>query len=169
MRYVMKQKMLSLRDSFAIRSQGGDEVYQVKGKLISIGDKLTMYRGGEEVASIREQVVSLVPRYRIYRGGKLQAEVKKRAFSLLKDRLKIDMKDGSRDMEIVGNLLDHEYSIRRGMNEVARVSKRWLSLRDSYGIEIDPGEDDVLILACAVVIDMILHDQDQNERPALRE
>lgn len=169
MRYVMKQKILSLRDSFAIRSQDGEEVYEVKGKLVSLGDKLTMRRGGKEVAAIREQVISLVPRYRIYRDGELQAEVKKRVVSLLKDRLKVDLKGGARDMEIVGNLLDHEYSFRRGGDEVARVSKRWLSLRDSYGIEIDPGEDEVLILACAVVIDMMLHDQDQNERPALRE
>jgi hypothetical protein len=30
------------------------------------------------------------------------------------------------------------------------VSKRWFSLADTYGIEIEPGQDDVLSLASAV-------------------
>jgi uncharacterized protein YxjI len=33
-------------------------------------------------------------------------------------------------------------------------------LRDSYGIDVAEGEDDVLILACAIIVDMISHDSD---------
>jgi uncharacterized protein YxjI len=40
---------------------------------------------------------------------------------------------------------------------VATVSKRWFSIRDTYGIDISPGENDVLILASAVVIDLCSH------------
>jgi uncharacterized protein YxjI len=46
---------------------------------------------------------------------------------------------------------------------VATVSKRWFSLRDTYGIEIADGEDDVLILASAVVVDQVCH-RDDGER-----
>jgi uncharacterized protein YxjI len=33
------------------------------------------------------------------------------------------------------------------------VSKRWFRVRDTYGVEIAPGEDDALILAIAVCVD----------------
>jgi len=43
------------------------------------------------------------------------------------------------------------------VNKVAEVSKKWFRLRDSYGVAIDPGQDDVLILAVAVCIDEMAH------------
>ena len=50
-------------------------------------------------------------------------------------------------MEAKGNIVDHEYEIERGGDKVAEVSKRWFRVRDTYGIEIAPGQDDALILA----------------------
>jgi uncharacterized protein YxjI len=164
-RYVIKQKVLALRDSFAIRDASGEKVFRVKGKLISVGDKLTFRSAdGTKVASIRQKVVSLVPRYRIRRDGKLLAEVKKKHISVLKAKFKVRMQDGSPDLQIVGNLLDHEYSVRRGDAEVARITKKWVSFGDSYGVQVDKGEDDVLILACAIVVDMICHEQSMQQR-----
>jgi uncharacterized protein YxjI len=112
------------------------------------------------VATIREKLISFSTRYRIYRQGALQAEVKKRKFTLIREKFKVNMKDGTPDLEIQGNILDHDYRFERRGRVVARVSKRWVALRDSYGIEIDPDEDAVLILACAVIVDMISHDSD---------
>jgi uncharacterized protein YxjI len=161
MRYVMKQKVLTFTDDFTIQDADGDPVYRVKGKLLSIGDRLSFRdMEGEEVATIREKLISFSPRYRIYRQGDLQAEVKKRKFTLVKDKFKVNVKDGTPDLEITGNILDHDYRFERRGRQVARVSKKWVALRDSYGIEVEPGEDDVLILACAVVIDMLSHDEE---------
>jgi uncharacterized protein YxjI len=158
MRYVMRQKVVTLRDRFVIYDEHGDRVFRVKGKLVSAGDRLRLRSmDGKKLATIRQKIVSLVPRYRIRRGGKLLAAIKKRAFTTLKDRFKVNMKDGSPNLEIVGNLFDHEYRVRRKGKTVARISKKWVALSDSYGIEVDKGEDDVLILACAVIVDMICH------------
>ena len=41
---------------------------------------------------------------------------------------------------------------------MAEVSKRWLRVRDAYGIEVAPGEDDALILAVTVCIDQMGRD-----------
>jgi uncharacterized protein YxjI len=68
---------------------------------------------------------------------------------------KIDV-PGSGDLEAVGDLFRHEYSISRRGRAVAQVSKRWLTIADSYGIEIEDDEDQILLLAGAVVIDEIL-------------
>jgi uncharacterized protein YxjI len=64
---------------------------------------------------------------------------------------------GPDDLEARGDFLDHEYVFERSGREVARVSKRWFSIADTYGIDIDPEQDDALILACAVVIDLVSH------------
>jgi len=41
---------------------------------------------------------------------------------------------------------------------VAEVSKRWFRVRDTYGIEVSPGEDDALILAVAVCLERMSDD-----------
>jgi len=33
-----------------------------------------------------------------------------------------------------------------------------VSVRDTYGVEIEPGQNDILILAITVAIDMMTHD-----------
>ena len=55
---------------------------------------------------------------------------------------------------MTGNLLDHDFTIRRGDRTVAIVAKHWLTLRDAYGVDIAPGEDELLILASVLALDL---------------
>ena len=90
--------------------------------------------------------------------------VKKQLFSLFRTRFTVDV-PGPDDLEAHGDFLDHEYSFERGGREVARASKKWVSLSDTYSLDIDEGEDAVLILAAAVVIDLVSHpDEDESNR-----
>jgi uncharacterized protein YxjI len=90
----------------------------------------------------------------IERGAQTVATIKKAMISPLRDRFSISVDDGE-DMEAKGNVVDHEYKIERGGDKVAEVSKRWFRIRDTYGIEIAPDEDDALILAVTVCIDQM--------------
>jgi uncharacterized protein YxjI len=83
--------------------------------------------------------------------------VKKALVSPLRDRFSIDVEDGD-DMEAKGNIVDHEYKIERKGDQVAEISRRWFRVRDSYGVEIAPGQDDALLLAITVCIDQMTHD-----------
>jgi uncharacterized protein YxjI len=62
---------------------------------------------------------------------------------------------------VQGDILDLEYSIKQGWNKIAEVSKKWFRLTDTYGVEIDSGQNHILILAIAVAIDMMAHDDDK--------
>jgi uncharacterized protein YxjI len=93
----------------------------------------------------------------IERDGKTVATIKKALVSPLRDRYSIDVEGGD-DLEAKGNIVDHEYKIERGGDTAAEVSKRWFRVRDTYGIEIAPDQDDALILAVAVCIDQMTHD-----------
>lgn len=162
MRYVMRERILSWGDDFRIRNEAGDDVYDVDGRVFSFGDKLSFKNmRGEELAHIDQRLLSFGPRYDIIRGGETVAVVKKHLFTPFRARFTVDV-PGPDDIEARGNVLNHEYTFVRGNREVARVSKTWFSLSDTYGIEIDEGEDDVLLLACAVVIDLVSHPDPQS-------
>ena len=38
---------------------------------------------------------------------------------------------------------------------IARISKKWFRVRETYGVEIAEGEDDALLLAITVCIDAL--------------
>ena len=157
MRYMMKQKILSWGDDFKIRDESGRDVFYVDGKVFSFGDKLSFRDArGNELAVIDQKLLSVGPTYEIYRGGRLAAVVKKKLFTLLRNKFTVDV-PGPDDLEAQGDFINKDYTFTRGGRTVAEVSKKWFRMGDTYGIDIAPGEDDVLILASAVVIDQICH------------
>ncbi|MBV9924307.1 MAG: LURP-one-related family protein [Acidobacteria bacterium] len=158
MRYVMKQKFFSLGDSFAIRDEQGQEVFRAQGKVISFGDQLTLRdASGEEVAYISQKVFSWGPTYEIYRGGQLFAVVKKKMFTFFKHIFTVDV-PGPDDLVAEGDFWELEFAFSRGGQTVAVVSRQWFSWADTYGVDVAEGEDDVLILASTIVIDMVRAD-----------
>ena len=163
MRYVMKEKVLSWGDDFRIRDASGRDVFYVDGKVFSFGDKLSFKdMDGNELALIDQKLLSVGPTYEIFRGGRRVAVVKKKRFTLLRTRFTVDV-PGPDDLEAVGNFIGHDYTFERGGREVARVSKKWFRMTDTYGVEVEDGEDDVLILASCVVIDLCMHPDDNGD------
>jgi uncharacterized protein YxjI len=160
MRYLMKQKLLSFGDDFYIKDENKRDVYFVDGRAFSMGDKLAFKDlEGNELAFIRQKLLSWGPTYEITRDGAVAAVVKKHVFALFHHRFSVDV-PGPDDLEAEGDFMDHEYTFRRGDRVVATVSKKWFSWTDTYGIEIADGEDQVLILASAVVVDQACHPDD---------
>ena len=163
MRYVMKEKILSWGDDFKIRDESGRDAFYVDGKVFSFGDKLSFKdMAGNELALIDQKLLAIGPTSEIFRGGKQVAVVKKKLFTLVRNRFTIDV-PGPDDLEAVGNFIDKDYAFTRGRREVARVSKKWFRMTDTYGVDVAPGEDDVLILASAVVIDLCMHPDDKKD------
>ena len=159
MRYVLKQKFWSWGDDFTIKNEAGQDRFFVDGKALSFGDKLSFQDlQGNELAFIRQKLLSWGPTYEIYREGELAAVVKKHLFTLFRCKFTVDV-PGPDDLEAQGSFLDKEYTITRGGQTVAEVSKRWFTWTDTYGVDTADGEDDVLILASAVVIDMVCHQE----------
>ena len=100
--------------------------------------------------------------YEIYRDNGLFAVVKKELFTFFHCRFTVDV-PGPDDLESKGDFTDHEYEFWRQSGLRATVSKQWFAWSDTYGVEIAEGEDDILILASTVVIDMACH-ADQQRR-----
>jgi uncharacterized protein YxjI len=158
MRYLMKQKWLTLADSFIIRDENENDIYQVIGKFLCIGAQLSFQdMAGNELMYIKQKIFAWGPTYELYKGDQLCAQVRKELFTLFSCRFTVDV-PGPDDLTAKGDLLDHEYSFMQGETPVAHVSKQWFTWTDTYGIDIEAGVDDVLVLASAVVIDMACHE-----------
>lgn len=157
MKYAIKQKLFSLADSFTITDENGRAAYVVKGQLLSFGKKLRMFDTAEnELCYIEQKIFRLLPEYDIYIAGDLYANVKKR-FALFRNDFDVTSKVGN--YEVVGDFLAYEFTIVKSGSEVARISKKFFALTDTYGVEISQGEEAVALLALAIVIDMVCHDK----------
>jgi uncharacterized protein YxjI len=141
----MREKLFAWGDDFTIKDETGRDVYFVDGKAFSFGDQLSFQdMRGTELALIREKMFAWGKTYEVYRSGVLVAVVKKELFSFFKCRFTVDV-PGPDDLEANGDRV------------VAAVSKKWFSWADTYGVDVAEGEDEVLVLASAVVIDQACH------------
>jgi uncharacterized protein YxjI len=152
--YVIREKLFRLGEDSDIFDESGRLVLHVDGKVMSLHDRLVLRDPqGREVAQVSRKLVSLRPTYQISIGGEPAAQVRKRFFTPFVDRFTIDI-PGPDDLEMSGDLFDHEFTIRRGGQVVATVSKKWLSMRDTYAVQVAAGENDLLVLTSVLALDL---------------
>jgi len=155
----MREKLFAIGDDYWIETEDGERAFKVNGKALRIRKTLVVETpDGDELFRIQERKLSVRDKMKIERGGETVATVKKALVSPLRDRYSIEVEGGD-DLEAKGNIVDHEFEIKRGGDKVAEVSMRWFRVRDTYGIEVAPGQDDGLILAVAVCIDQMGHER----------
>ena len=154
--YRMRQKLVSIGDDYWIEDGDGRRAYKVDGKALRIRETLnfddphggTLLRIQERMLRVRDTMEIEDP------GGRTVARVKQAMITPLRDRMTVEIPGGT-DLHVQGNLLDHEYKIEADGRPVAEVSKRWFRVADTYGVEIQPGQNDVLVLAVTTVIDQM--------------
>ena len=158
-RYQMRAKLVSIGDDFWIENGQGQKAFKVDGKALRVRRTLKFENAqGQELCKIQERMLRVKDSMEVEGpGGQQVAMVKKALITPVRDRWTVKIKGGP-DLEVKGNILDHEYSIGEGRDKVAEVSKKWFRLRDSYGVAIDPDQEDVIILAVAVCIDEMSHE-----------
>ncbi len=157
-RYQMREKLFSIGDDFWIETADGDRAFKVNGKALRVRETFVLESpSGDELFKIQERKLRIRDTMEIERDGDTVATIKKALITPLRDRFSIALEDGG-ELSAKGNIVDHEYEIERDGDTVAEISKRWFRIRDTYGIEIAPGENDALVLAAAVCIDEMSHD-----------
>jgi uncharacterized protein YxjI len=152
----MRQKMVSIGQDFWIENDQGQKVFKVDGKALRVRSTLQFEDAqGNALCKIQERMLRVKDSMEIEGpGGERLAMVKKALITPLRDRWTVKIGNGP-DLDVQGNILDHEYRIGEGRDKVAEISKKWFRIRDTYGVAIDPGQNDVLILAITVAIDMM--------------
>jgi len=154
--YVIRERLFRLGEDSDITDEAGQPVLHVDGTVLSLHSRLILRDpAGGEAGQVRRRLATLRPAYEITIDGKDVAEVRKHLFTAFGERFTIDV-HGAGDMEIDGDLLNHEFTIQRDGHTVATISRRWLSMTASYAVDVAPGEDDVLILASVRAVDLAI-------------
>jgi len=155
----MRQKLVSIGDDYWIEDDGGRRAFKVDGKALRVRQTMNFDDDrGNTLLRIQERKLRVRDTMEIEDSdGRTVATVKKALVSPLRDRMSVSVEGGA-DLDVQGNILDHEYSIEADGDKVAEVSKRWFRVRDTYGVEIVPGQNDVLLLAVTAVIDSMTQD-----------
>jgi uncharacterized protein YxjI len=157
--YKMRQRLVSIGDDFWIETDTGERAYKVDGKALRLRKTLVFEDAhGHKLAKIQERMLRIKDAMEIEDAdGKRVAMVKKALISPLRDRWTVEI-EGGPDLDIQGNIVDHEYTFSEGRTPVATVSKKWFRVADTYGVEVVPGRDPVVILAATVALDVMAHE-----------
>ena len=157
-RYQMRQRMISIGDDYVIENDRGERVFKLDGKALRVRKTIVFEDiDGRELCKIQERMLHVKDSMEIEDpGGRRMAMVQKAMVDPVRERWTVHV-EGGPDLRVEGNIVDHEYTIERDGQRVAEVSKRWFRARDTYGVEVVPGENDILILAITAVIDTMAH------------
>jgi uncharacterized protein YxjI len=158
-RYKMREKLVAIGDDSWIEDESGNRVFKVDGKALRVRDTLVIEdRLGNPICKTQERKLRIKDTMEIESpDGHNLATVKKAIISPIRDRFSVKVANGP-DLDVKGNILDHEYKIEAGRDTVAEVSKKWFRVRDTYGVEIAPGQNDGLILAITACLDQMTQD-----------
>jgi uncharacterized protein YxjI len=163
MRYQVRERLFSIKDDFWVTDADGNRAFFVNAKVLSVHHTLELQdASGRNVAEIKHKLLTFTDALEVEHEGAVVATVHKAVFSPLHHRAVIDVADGRR-LEAVGNIVDKDFEIRDSDQVVAQVSRAWFRVRDTYGVEVAPGQDDVLMICIAICLDRI-HQEEEEQR-----
>jgi uncharacterized protein YxjI len=161
MRYLVQQRIFAFKASFWITDENGDEVFYVDGQALQFRKTFELKdRAGTVLVTIRQQVFRLRGTMDIERDGAVLATVRRAGFSPFRHRYEVTLADGSL-LQANGKFSDMSWELTGPGRVVGRISRQWFKVRDTYGVEVEPGEDPALVIAIAVCVDR-LREQERN-------
>lgn len=154
-RYQMREKLVSFGNDFTIKTADGRPAFKVDGKALRMRNTIKIRdTAGRSLYTVQERMVRVKSTMVVETDGRTVATIQKALVTPLRDRFDVKVAGGP-NLHVQGNIVDHEYRITRQGTPVAEVSKRWIRVRDTYGVEVQPGEDDAFLLAVVAAIDAI--------------
>ena len=154
--YVIEQKIAALRDTFGIKDRNGNLLAYVKKKLVSWGPQFSIETPeGTKIGEMRGKVLTVRPIFEIYGQQGLVAVVRKKLLKVIGSEWWLEDSTGKEIGRIKGNITEHEFSIQSPSGaQIAQINKKWVSIRDSYNVEVLSEEiDPFVIVAYAIAMD----------------
>ncbi|MFE7626325.1 LURP-one-related/scramblase family protein [Streptomyces sp. NPDC057509] len=153
MRLLVRERIFGIGDDYWIEDADGHKVFLVDGKAMRLRDTFELKDAqGRVVVEIRQKLISLRDTMLIERDGEHLAKIKRKRLSLLRNHYRVTLKDGT-ELDVSGKILDREFAVDYEGELLAQISRRWLTVRDTYGIDIVREDaDPALLIAVAVCV-----------------
>lgn len=153
MRFLVRERMFAIGDDYWIEDDQGHKVFLVDGKAMRLRDTFELKdQQGRVLIDFHEKILSLRDTMVIERGGEALARVKRKHLSLLRNHYRVSLVDGT-ELDVSGKILDREFAVDYDGELLAQISRRWLTIRDTYGVDVVRDDmDPALIIAIAVCV-----------------
>ncbi|KES04362.1 hypothetical protein BU52_25490 [Streptomyces toyocaensis] len=154
MRFLVRDRILGIGDDYWIEDDRGNKVFLVDGKALRLRDTFELKDAeGRVLVDIRRKMFALRDTMVIERGGEPLATVRRKRLSLLRNHYRVTLADGSTELDVSGRVLDREFAVEYDGELLAVVSRRWLHVRETYGVDVVREDaDPALLIAVAVCV-----------------
>ncbi|MET9759263.1 LURP-one-related family protein [Streptomyces sp. NPDC006372] len=153
MRFLVYDRLLGIGDDYWIEDERGTKVFLVDGKALRLRDTWELQDlQGRVLVDIHQKMLALRDTMVLQRGGEPLATIRRKRLSLLRNHYRVALADGN-ELDVSGKILDREFAVEYDGELLAVVSRRWLTLRDTYGVDIVREDaDPALLIAVAVCV-----------------
>ncbi|GGQ62204.1 LURP-one-related/scramblase family protein [Streptomyces flaveolus] len=153
MRFLVYDRLLGFGDDYWIEDDSGNKVYLVDGKAMRLRDTWELKDAqGRVLIDIHQKMFALRDTMVIERAGEPLATLRRKRLSLLRNHYRVSLADGT-ELDVSGKILDREFAIEYDGELLAVVSRRWLTLRDTYGVDVVRDDaDPALLIALTVCV-----------------
>ncbi|OSC75095.1 hypothetical protein B5180_09350 [Streptomyces sp. BF-3] len=160
MRLLVRERLFAIGDDYWIEDDGGRKVFLVDGKAMRLLDTFELKDAdGRVLVELRQKLISLRDTMLIERGGEELAKVKRKRLSLLRNHYRVTLVDGT-ELDVSGKILDREFAIEYDGELLAQISRRWLTLRDTYGIDVVRDDADTALLIAVAMCVIVLAEKE---------
>lgn len=157
MKLTMKAKIASVHNKIDITDEDGNAVYRVHSKVLSLHNVTYLTDGeGGEIAVITRKPVSFHDTHTIELMDGTEIELRAELLHLTRDVLDIE----ALGWQLTGDLVQHNYQLTDDQGQLlAQTHKKWISLHNTYQVDIVDEERMDLIVAVLVALDKIVGDR----------
>ncbi|MEU0582365.1 LURP-one-related family protein [Streptomyces sp. NPDC006132] len=153
MRFLVYDRLLGFGDDYWIEDDRGSKVFLVDGKALRLRDTWELKDPqGRVLVDIHQKMLALRDTMVLQRAGEPLATIRRKRLSLLRNHYRVSLADGS-ELDVSGKILDREFAVEYDRELLAVISRRWLTVRDTYGVDVVREDaDPALLIAVAVCV-----------------
>ncbi|MFF4256275.1 LURP-one-related/scramblase family protein [Streptomyces sp. NPDC001663] len=153
MRFLVRDRLLGFGDDYWIEDEHGNKAFLVDGKAIRLRDTFELKdTHGRVLIDIHQKMFALRETMVIERDGDTLARIKRKRLSLLRNHYRVSLVDGT-ELDVSGKILDREFAVEYDGELLAVISRRWLHVRETYGVDVVREDaDPALLIAVAVCV-----------------
>jgi uncharacterized protein YxjI len=164
MRFLVHDRLLGFGDDYWIEDDSGNKVFLVDGKAMRLRDTWELKDAqGRVLVDIHQKMLALRDTMVIERDGEPLARIKRKRLSLLRNHYRVALADGN-ELDVSGKILDREFAIEYDSELLAVASRRWLTLRDTYGLDVVRDDADPALLIALTVCVIHLAEKEREGR-----
>ncbi|MBV1937889.1 LURP-one-related family protein [Streptomyces sp. BV286] len=153
MKFLVRDRILGIGDDYWIEDERGHKAFLVDGKAMRLRDTFELKDPqGHVLIDIHKKMLALRDTMVVERGGEPLATIRRKRLSLLRNHYRVVLADGT-ELDVSGKILDREFVVEYDGELLAHISRRWLRLRETYGVEVVREDaDPALLIAVAVCV-----------------